>query len=82
MKGSAGVAIKRILARPRRFAMPLEPLAAVTVGSFGRLVGNASVTFWPVHATRAPLPGRSCDTPSSAAAQHPGCRHACLITAA
>ena len=82
MKGSAGVAIKRILARPRRFAMPLEPFAAVTVGSFGRPVGNASVTFWPVHATRAPLPGRAGATLSSAAVQHPGCSHTCMITPA
>ena len=57
MKGSAGVAIKRILPRLRRFAMPLEPLTGVTVGSFGRPVGNASVTFLPVHATPA-FPGR------------------------
>jgi len=59
MKGSASVAIKRILPRSRRFAMPLQPLVAATLGSFGRPVGNASVTFWLVHATRAPLPGRA-----------------------
>jgi len=51
MKGSASVAIKRIL-------FPLAPvrdaagaLAVATLGSFARSVGSGSVIFWPVHAT-------------------------------